>query len=52
MDHGSTKPHLQVLALRIYNFSVVNNVVIEMEWIPREDNMIGSAGMSIRMIGR
>lgn len=35
---GSMKPELQDLALRIFRFTMLNSIHLEVEWIPREQN--------------
>ena len=38
--HGSKKPILQTEALKVFHLSLVHNLVIEPEWIPREENLV------------
>ncbi|XP_013410234.1 uncharacterized protein LOC106173608 [Lingula anatina] len=35
---GSTKVHLQTLALNIFNFCVENDIILQIKWIPRTQN--------------
>ena len=35
---GSMKPELQDITLYIFHMCISNNIVLEMEWIPRDDN--------------
>uniref|UniRef100_A0A7M5UXS3 Reverse transcriptase domain-containing protein n=1 Tax=Clytia hemisphaerica TaxID=252671 RepID=A0A7M5UXS3_9CNID len=37
---GSTKQHLQNLAIEIFNFCVINNTTIFPTWIPRDENCV------------
>ena len=39
---GSKKPNLQSEALRIFSACVSNNIRVEPEWIPREQNELAS----------
>ena len=38
--HGSKKPMLQAEALNVFHLSLVYYLVIEPEWIPREENLV------------
>ena len=40
--HGSKKPMLQTEALKVFHLSLVHNLVIEPEWIPREENLVAN----------
>jgi hypothetical protein len=35
---GSMKPELQNITLHMFHMCISNNIVLEMEWIPRDDN--------------
>ena len=35
---GSRKPHLQRLAVNIFKLSAENDLLLESQWIPREEN--------------
>ena len=37
---GSSKPHLQVEALRVFKSCVVHNIKLEPEWVPRDENQL------------
>lgn len=43
INSGSSKQHLQNLAIEIYNLCVINNTIIHPTWIPREENQIADA---------
>ena len=38
VNKGSMKPDLQDLALRIFQFTSINSIHLEIEWIPRSEN--------------
>ena len=38
VNKGSMKPELQDITLHIPHMCISNNIVLEMEWIPRDDN--------------
>ena len=38
VNKGSMKPELQDIVLHIFHMCITNNIVLEMEWIPRYDN--------------
>ena len=40
---GSKIPELQVLALSIFKTAFTNNICIEPEWLPREENQVADA---------
>lgn len=37
VNKGSMKSELQDIALNIFHMCISNNIVLEMEWIPRDD---------------
>ena len=43
VNQGSTKRHLQELAIEIYKICVVNNITIYPSWIPRDQNQLADA---------
>ena len=38
VNKDSMKPELQDIALHVFHMCISNNIVLEMEWIPRDDN--------------
>lgn len=38
VNQGSMKPELQDITLYMFHMCISNNIVLEMEWIPRDDN--------------
>ena len=40
IDHGSTREHLQVLAVQIFYITLRNQITLEMEWVPRYKNQV------------
>ena len=38
--HGSSKPHLQIIAIAIFNHYLQNDFKIEAQWLLREQNQI------------
>jgi hypothetical protein len=38
VNKGSMKPELQDITLHMFQMCISNNIVLEMEWIPRDDN--------------
>ena len=46
--HGSKRPMLQTEALKVFHLSLVHNLVIEPEWIPREENLVADYISKVR----
>ena len=44
---GSTKYHLQKLAMEVYHLCVDNNINLVMEWLPRDRNVLADAASRI-----
>ena len=38
VNKGSMKTELQYITLHMFHMCISNNIVLEMEWIPRDDN--------------
>ena len=38
VKNGSTKEHLQTLAITIFQWTLQNNVILKVNWVPREQN--------------
>lgn len=38
IDHGSSKPSLNALAVEIYHFCLMHCIILTVKWVPREQN--------------
>ena len=45
---GSMKPELQNITLHMFHMCISNNIVLEMEWIPRDDKLCGLSKQVVR----
>ena len=43
IQSGSTKQHLQKIAIEIYNICIINNIILYPAWVPREYNTIADS---------